>query len=71
MPFPGYPSQERRPAAPGERYRVTVMGPGVTPVVQWEGPGLTSADRQQQSTMRSIFDQVMAGDAKCAPERSA
>ena len=44
-PFPGYPSQAMRPAAPGERYRITVMGPGVTPVIQWEGPGLTSADR--------------------------
>ena len=31
-PFPGYPSQEMRPPAPGEKYRVTVMGPGVTPV---------------------------------------
>jgi hypothetical protein len=71
MPFPGYPSQEKRPPAPGERYRVTVMGPGVTPVVQWEGSGLTAADRQQQSSTRSVFDQVMAGDAKCAGERSA
>jgi hypothetical protein len=71
MPFPGYPSQAQRPPAPGERYRVTVMGPGVTPVVLWEGPGLTSADRQEQSTTRSVFDQVMAGDAKCASERTA
>ena len=37
-PFPGYPSQAMRPPAPGERYRITVMGPGVTPVIQWEGP---------------------------------
>jgi hypothetical protein len=71
MPFPGYPSQQRRPPAPGERYRVTVMGPGVTPVVQWEGAGLTAADRQQQSTTRSVFDKVMAGDATCAGERSS
>ena len=28
-----------RPPAPGERYRITVMGPGVTPVIQWEGAG--------------------------------
>ena len=38
-PFPGYPSQAMRPPAPGEKYRITVMGPGVTPVIQWEGPG--------------------------------
>ena len=27
-PFPGYPSQDMRPAAPGERHRITVGGPG-------------------------------------------
>jgi hypothetical protein len=70
-PFPGYPSKEIRPPAPGERYRVTVMGPGVTPIVQWEGPGLTAADRGEQSSTRSVFDQVMAGDSKCAAERTA
>jgi len=69
--FPGYPSTAIRPAAPGERYRATVMGPGVTPVVQWEGPGLTTADRALQSATRAIFDRVMAGDRICASERTA
>ena len=68
-PFPGYPSQDVRPAAPGERYRVTVMGPGVTPVLEWEGPGLTSADRAAAASVTAVFDQVMAGDARCARER--
>jgi len=68
-PFPGYPSQDVRPAAPGERYRVTVMGPGVTPVLEWEGPGLTSADRASAASITAVFDQVMAGDARCARER--
>ncbi len=31
--------------ARGERHRVTVMGPGVTPDVQWEGAALGSYDR--------------------------
>src|SRR5919106_2335368 len=39
-PFAGYPSQELRPSARGERYRITVMGPGVTPTVAWEGSAL-------------------------------
>ena len=39
-PPPGYPSREPRGPGNGERHRVTVMGPGVTPVVQWEGEGL-------------------------------
>ena len=28
----------------GERHRVTVMGPGVTPIVRWEGKGLFRYD---------------------------
>ena len=68
-PFPGYPSQSMRPPAPGERYRVTVMGPGVTPVIAWEGSGLTSADRAAAGSITAVFDQLMAGDARCAGER--
>jgi hypothetical protein len=68
-PFPGYPSQETRPPAPGERYRVTVGGPGVMPVLQVEVPGLTDADRGRDAEIDSIFDRVMAGDRTCARER--
>jgi len=68
-PFPGYPSTAMRPPAPGERYRVTVMGPGVTPVIQWEGPGLTSADRAAAGSITAVFDELMAGDPRCAAER--
>jgi hypothetical protein len=39
--------------------------------VQWEGPGLTTADRALQSSTRAIFDRVMAGDRICASERTA
>ena len=58
-----------RPPAPGERYRITVMGPGVAPVLQWEGPALTAADRAAARSITAVFDQLMAGDARCAPER--
>ena len=68
-PFPGYPSDATRPAAPGERYRVSVMGPGVTPVVSVEIPGLTATDRQSAGSMDAVWDRVMTGDARCAPER--
>jgi hypothetical protein len=68
-PFPHYPSKAMRPAAPGERYRVTVMGPGVTPIVQWEGPGLTEADRPRDPELDALFDRIMAGDRICAHER--
>lgn len=68
-PFPWYPSQELRPPAPGERHRVTVSGPGVTPVLQVEVSGLTDADRGRDAEFDAIFDRVMAGDRVCAPER--
>jgi hypothetical protein len=68
-PFPGYPSRDVRPAAHGQRYRVTVMGPGVTPVIQWEGPGLGRFDAARDAELNRLFDQVMAGDRICAPER--
>jgi len=68
-PFASYPSQDLRPAAPGERYRVTVGGPGVLPVMQTEIAGLTSADRSREPQLDATFDQVMAGDKACAAER--
>ena len=68
-PFVGYPSQEMRPAASGERYRVTVGGPGVMPVMQVEVPGLADSDRSRDAEFNSVFDKVMAGDRICAGER--
>ncbi len=68
-PFASYPSHDLRPAAPGERYRVTVGGPGVTPVMQTEVAGLTAADRSLDGQLDATFDRVMAGDRACASER--
>ena len=68
-PFSGYPSQEIRPPAAGERHRITVGGPGVTPVMQVELAGLTQADRGRDSEFNATFDNVMAGDRLCAGER--
>jgi hypothetical protein len=67
--FPHYPSQELRPPPRGERYRVTVMGPGVTPVIQWEGAGLGTYDPGRDHEVNRVFDEVMSGDAICAHER--
>ena len=46
---PGYPTREIRPPGNGERHRVTVMGPGVTPVIQWVGKGLGRYDPQRDA----------------------
>jgi hypothetical protein len=34
-----------RPSGRGERYRISVIGPGVTPDVVWEGAGLPDYDQ--------------------------
>jgi hypothetical protein len=70
----GYPSQAPRPSGQGERYRVSVMGPGVTPVLVWEAPALPryngSAQHQAiEQRANEDFDRVMAGDRLCAGER--
>ena len=68
-PFAGYPSQDVRPAAAGEKYRVTVGGPGVMPVMQVEVAGLTRSDLGRDGEIDAVFDKVMAGDRTCASER--
>jgi hypothetical protein len=68
-PFPGYPSQEMRPPASGERYRITVGGLGVTPVMQVEVPGLQDADRPRDAEFNAAFDRIMVGDRLCVGER--
>lgn len=72
-PFPGYPSATIRPGAPGNEYRFTVMGPGVTPVIQVTVPGVATwhGDPNQvaaQDAAQQLWDSIMTGDRKCAPE---
>ena len=38
-------------------------------MIQWEGLGLTAADRASAASITAVFDQLMAGDARCAGER--
>jgi hypothetical protein len=73
-PFAGYPSQAPRPSSRGDRYRITVMGPGVTPVVMWESEGLPAYDGSSvhqtlEARANAAFDRIMAGDRICAKER--
>jgi hypothetical protein len=72
-PFPGYPSQATRPAAPGDQYRFTIMGPGVTPVIQLTVPGIgkwtgTRDDVDAQANAQRLWDATMLDDRRCAPE---
>ena len=72
-PFPGYPSQDTRPPAPGDQYRFTIMGPGVTPVIQVTVPGLAKwtgdkDDVDAQANAQRLWDATMTNDKRCAPE---
>jgi hypothetical protein len=42
-PYAGYPDSPPR-AGPGSMYRLTVLGPGVTPAVMWQGPSVGNWD---------------------------
>ena len=68
---PGYPGPPGKtyPSAVGERHRVTVMGPGVTPDLRWEGPALGPYDRDQDAVYNRLWDQYLGNDRGCAPER--
>ena len=67
---PGYPTRVVRPPGNGERHRVTVMGPGVTPVIQWEGPALGRYDPTRDAQFNALFDRIVGPDDRvCVPER--
>ena len=67
-PPPGYPGVPTV-SGKGERHRVTVMGPGVTPDVQWEGAALGAYDREADTRFDELFDSFLANDKVCANER--
>lgn len=67
-PPPGYPSIPTV-SGKGERHRVTAIGPGVTPDVQWEGVALGSYDPNTDSVFNALFDTFLADDNVCKAER--
>ena len=70
VPPPGYPSREPRGPGHGKRHRVSVMGPGVTPVVRWEGPGLGRYDAARDAVFDRVFDRLVGrADDVCRDER--
>jgi hypothetical protein len=68
-PPKGYPSVKANGNGLGAKYRVTVMGPGVTPIVRWEGDRLGNYDPAKDTQINQTFDGMLAGDQKCAAER--
>ena len=67
-PPPGYPGVPTV-SGKGERHRITVMGPGLTPDIQWEGAALGPYDREVDSVFDKLFDSFLGGDNVCRAER--
>jgi len=63
----GFYPHGAHPAGDGRRYRATVIGPGVTPDVMWEGPspGPFDAVRDRAATARQRA--LFGGDRLCRP----
>ncbi len=69
-PPAGYPDSSRRGPGVGDSHRVTVMGPGVTPDVSWEGPPLGAYEPFRDDAFNSLFDLLVGPDDRdCANER--
>ena len=69
-PPPGYPDNAPRGPAVGDLHRVTVMGPGVTPDVQWEGAPLGPYNSTQDAVYDALFDSLVGADDRvCTSER--
>ena len=68
--LPGYPNRVS-PAGHGKRYRITVEGPGVTPLITWETPGLPDYDPndlehvRRELDMNALLRRIAADDPFC------
>jgi hypothetical protein len=60
-----------RPEGNGDLYRITAVGPGVTPDVGWTGRGLhdfnarNTADVAYEKAMNAQLDSILNGDRRC------
>lgn len=54
-----------RPEGKGRRYRATVIGPGVTPDVTWEGPAPGDFDAAADERRNRVQEAMMRGDPLC------
>jgi hypothetical protein len=67
----GFVPHGQRPAANGKRYRLATSGPGVTPDVTWEGPGLhdfrrdNAEDTAHETRMNALQHRMMRQSKGC------
>lgn len=63
----GFYSHGGRPPGAGQRYRATVIGPGVTPDVYWEGAAPGAYDKEFDLQQHAVQKEFFAGDPLCRP----
>jgi hypothetical protein len=64
----GFYPHGSRPSGVGERYRATVIGPGVTPDAYWESPApAPQYDRNADLAANQDMLSLLAGDRLCRP----
>jgi hypothetical protein len=69
VPPKGYPSDQPNGNGLGTRWRVLVSGPGVTPIITWEGDKLGPFDAAKAAETQKAFDSILGGDQHCSKER--
>jgi hypothetical protein len=63
------PGKPGRPAGNGTKYRISVVGPGVTPDATVESRDLGPYDPEVEKQQDAVFTKVIAGDKFCATQR--
>lgn len=63
----GFYRHDGRPSGEGTRYRTTVIGPGVTPDVSWEGRPLRTYSRTRDLQLHAAQRDLYRGDELCSP----
>jgi hypothetical protein len=61
----GFYPHAPHPIGAGSRYRATIIGPGVTPDVMWEGVPLGPYDAARKDEIAALKAQFIAGDPDC------
>jgi hypothetical protein len=61
----GFYSHGSRPVGAGERYRATIIGPGVTPDIYWEADALGTYDKDFDLQQHAAQKEFLAGDSLC------
>jgi hypothetical protein len=62
------PGKPARPEGHGAKYRISVVGPGVTPDVSIETRDLGAYDPQVEKQQDVLYNQVIAGDRFCSTQ---